>query len=215
MQVTTAVTSTSVGRWIKALVGVGRRSTAFPASVLRSAPRRRPRNRADCICDRRRAPLRQTDQRSDREPWSASQPGLSFFSVGPPNSTNLGKGSSLRAVPLAPIPPHLQRATAVGALVSQAPSLPPGLFLFYFCCLDAQNGLTFTGQPARVFCRFPLAPWPAEFGRLRYPPAVAPIRDRAAAFQTSTLDRRCSGLSSTATKNPSGQSTRETLTDLR
>jgi hypothetical protein len=36
----------------------------------------------------------------------------------------------------------------------------------FFCCLDAQNGLTFAGQPARVFRRFPLAARLAEFGRL-------------------------------------------------
>jgi hypothetical protein len=59
-----------------------------------------------------------------------------------------------------------------------------------FCCLDAQNGLTFTGQPASVFRRFPLAARLAEFGRLSIPPAVAPIRDRAAAFQTNRTEPR-------------------------
>jgi hypothetical protein len=62
-------------------------------------------------------------------------------------------------------------------------------------------GLTFTGEPARVFRRFPLAPWPAEFRRLRYPPALAPIRDRAPASRQARLTARKGSSASSASSS--------------
>jgi hypothetical protein len=61
--------------------------------------------------------------------------------------------------------------------------------------------MTFTGEPARVFRRFPLAPWPAEFRRLRYPPALAPIRDRAPASRQARLTARKGSSASSASSS--------------